>query len=599
MSASSITKLADAADDDDDANSILAAAIGLTSLGAMNNSNCSSPDVKTKPKKNEAKIILSKSAVYDALDHHRQKSTDSSSSNTVIRILDFPKLIYFLLSEEDLYGSIICWLPDGKRFVIHDRHRFTTEILPIHFDDCKWTSFTRRLKRWKFDRVSSGPAIGAYYNKNFIRDRPDFLSLLMYNMEDTDDDEEDGTEKDLVQVSKDAVSSKPKPFSVREWQRSEKMKKEASRGIESNKAKVEFAKSPQETSDVNTTDPVVNTNMDKLRKLYQQKIGSQSDGQDVLLAPAVGDDIISSPPQDRVNAVNVDSTLPAPSLNSLIQNHLIMMRQHQLGNKRTLQEETSESVPPMEKKPKISSSFEEDYNSASLALKIITGVNSAGSPHHSFTKKISSGSELGHAKAARRCAMVDGSVLNSLRRISQETVVRGTTATEPVLIQDGYSGHGIPAMNPVILPTMVYHNQIKQQMFGSVYNFPHYQPTKGMSRFVCNDSYSRSPSSSILASSLQRDIFPHLATSQHEANLKLLDMGLQAQAKSMNELQQRIMSQQEQNRQIRLHQRQQLFQMYHHQYQLAMHALSPPSKSTITILSMLRGLKKRDGVGNG
>jgi hypothetical protein len=589
MSASSITKLADAADDDD-ANSILAAAIGLTSLGAMNNSNCSSPDVKTKPKKNEAKIILSKSAVYDALDHHRRKSTDSSSSNTVIRILDFPKLIYFLLSEEDVYGSIISWLPDGKRFVIHDRHRFTTEILPIHFDDCKWTSFTRRLKRWKFDRVSSGPAIGAYYNKNFIRDRPDFLSLLMHNMEDTDDDEEDGTEKDIVQVSKDDVSSKPKPFSVREWQGSEKMKKEASRGIESNKAKVELANSPQETSsDVNTTDPVVNTNMDKLRKLYQQKAGprSASAGQDVLFAPAVGDDIISSPPQDGLNAVNVDSTLTAPSLNSLIQNHLIMMRQHQLGNKRVLQEETSESVPPMEKKPKISSSFEEDYNSASLALKKITGTNSAPSPHHSSTKKISSGSELGHAKAARRFAMVDGSVLNSLRRISQETVVsRGTTDTEHVLIQDGNSGHGIPA-----LPTMVYHNQTKQQMFGSVYNFPHYQPTKGMSRFVCNDSYSRSPSSSILASSLQRDIFPNLATSQREADLKLSDMGLRAQAKSMNELQQRIMSQQEQNRQIRLRQRQQLFQMYHHQYQLAMHASSPPSKSTIKILSMLHGLK--------
>ena len=88
------------------------------------------------------------------------------------------------------------------------------------------------------------------------------------------------------------------------------MKKVASRGIESNKAKVELAKSPQETSDVNTTDPMVNTNMDKLRKLYQQKAGprSASAGQDVLFAPAVGDDIISSPPQDGLNAVNVDST---------------------------------------------------------------------------------------------------------------------------------------------------------------------------------------------------------------------------------------------------------------------------------------------------
>jgi hypothetical protein len=139
----------------------------------------------------------------------------------------------------------------------------------------------------------------------------------MYNMEDTDDDEEDGTEKGIVQVSKDAVSLKPTPFSVREWQGSEKMKKVASRGIETNKAMVELAKLLQETSsDVNTTDPVVNTNMDKLRKLYQQKAGprSASAGQDVLFAPAVGDDIISSPPQDGLNAVNVDSTLTAPSL---------------------------------------------------------------------------------------------------------------------------------------------------------------------------------------------------------------------------------------------------------------------------------------------
>jgi hypothetical protein len=321
-----ITTLADLADDD--ANSTLAAAIGLTRLGASNHDPSSSPNEITFVKTKHEILPTAASAFCDVIDRKYQKSTIELStfvkitkaddiSVTDIRILNFPKLIYFLLSEEDLYGSIICWLPDGKRFVIHDRHRFTTEILPIHFDDCKWTSFTRRLKRWKFDRVSSGPAIGAYYNKNFIRDRPDFLSLLMHNMEDTDDDEEDGTEKDIVQVSKDDVSSKPKPFSVREWQGSKKMKKEASRGIESNKAKVELANSPQETSsDVNTTDPVVNAGMDKLRKLYQQKIGSQSDGQDVLLAPTVGDDIISSPPQDRVNAVNVDSTLPAPSRQS-------------------------------------------------------------------------------------------------------------------------------------------------------------------------------------------------------------------------------------------------------------------------------------------
>jgi len=291
----------------------------------------------------------------------------------------------------------------------------------------------------------------------------------------------------MVQVSKDAVSSKPKPFSVREWQRSQKMKKVASRGIESNKAKVELAKSPQETSDVNTTDPVVNTNMDKLRKLYQQKAGPRSanDGQDdVLLAPTVGDDIISSPSQDDVK-VNVDSTLPAssrqsgtsdvntyPVLNTnnekvrsvprsakdghavlmastteanheirsrdmqkrqknkripfmptpnviddstlpttglnnyLSQNHLLVMRQQcQLGSKQV--RETAEYVPPMAKRSKISSSFEQDYQAACTALKEITGMNSTALPHLSFAKKVSSIDEIVDAVADRFVAMLD------------------------------------------------------------------------------------------------------------------------------------------------------------------------------------------------
>jgi hypothetical protein len=82
-----------------------------------------------------------------------------------------------------------------------------------------------------------------------------------------------------------------------------------------------------------------------------------------------------------------------------------------------------------------------------------------------------------------------------------------------------------------------------------------------------------------------------IASSEHEADISLLQM--QEQAAIMSEIQQRIISQQEQNRQIRIRQRQLLLQMYHHQYQLAMHASSPPSKSTIKILSMLPDLKDK------
>ena len=45
--------------------------------------------------------------------------------------------------------------------------------MPLYFrHTSKWTSFTRKLNRWGFDRVSSGPEMGAYYHKFFQRDEP-------------------------------------------------------------------------------------------------------------------------------------------------------------------------------------------------------------------------------------------------------------------------------------------------------------------------------------------------------------------------------------------------------------------------------------------
>ena len=144
------------------------------------------------------------------------------------------------------------------------------------------------------------------------------------------------------------------------------------------------------------------------------------------LPPAVGDDIILSSAQDNVYAVNHDSTLPTSRMNNvLIQNHLLMMRQHchQLGIKQVHREETAEFVPPKaKKKPKISSSFEEDYQSAYMALKKISGMNSTALPHCSFVKRVSSGSEIGHAMSARSVAMVDASVVDLNSSISQGSV---------------------------------------------------------------------------------------------------------------------------------------------------------------------------------
>ena len=98
--------------------------------------------------------------------------------------VNFPEILYEIISNEKDNHAVISWLPHGKGFVIHDKKVFSEKILPNHFDGAKYTSFTRRLKRWNFERVPRGPEMGAYYNKFFRRGRPDLVSSMMYGMED-------------------------------------------------------------------------------------------------------------------------------------------------------------------------------------------------------------------------------------------------------------------------------------------------------------------------------------------------------------------------------------------------------------------------------
>jgi len=65
---------------------------------------------------------------------------------------------------------VISWLPHGRGFVIYKKKAFEEQILPRHFNkQSKFSSFTRKLNRWGFVRVTRGPESGAYYNPYFKR----------------------------------------------------------------------------------------------------------------------------------------------------------------------------------------------------------------------------------------------------------------------------------------------------------------------------------------------------------------------------------------------------------------------------------------------
>lgn len=101
----------------------------------------------------------------------------------------FPLVLHAIVSDESS-DKAIHWLPCGSRFVIANKDEFSSIILPHYFGGrgnassggatTKFTSFTRRLKRWNFSRVPSGREMGAYYHPDFKRGELGMARKIMY-----------------------------------------------------------------------------------------------------------------------------------------------------------------------------------------------------------------------------------------------------------------------------------------------------------------------------------------------------------------------------------------------------------------------------------
>lgn len=83
--------------------------------------------------------------------------------------MSFPLKMMSLLNEASQYSDIICWLPHGRGFTIHDKKLFETEVMPKYFQDAKYTSFTRRLRRWNFRIQTHGHKRSSYFHPMFVK----------------------------------------------------------------------------------------------------------------------------------------------------------------------------------------------------------------------------------------------------------------------------------------------------------------------------------------------------------------------------------------------------------------------------------------------
>ena len=91
----------------------------------------------------------------------------------------------FAILEAPEYSEIITWLPDGNVFVVINRVRFASEVLPKAFNPpmSHIDSFYRRLLRWNFHLVTKGPYRGACYHKFFRKGQKELCKFVSLNID--------------------------------------------------------------------------------------------------------------------------------------------------------------------------------------------------------------------------------------------------------------------------------------------------------------------------------------------------------------------------------------------------------------------------------
>jgi hypothetical protein len=118
---------------------------------------------------------------------------------------NFPVKLMKLIHAAEVGGKtdVISWLGDGTKFKVHDKNRFSADIMPHYFASSSYKSFQRSKNLWGFQTVSKGVHKGECSHPLFVRG--DITSCRKMVRGAKNDDEGDKESSD--QVSAGANSS--------------------------------------------------------------------------------------------------------------------------------------------------------------------------------------------------------------------------------------------------------------------------------------------------------------------------------------------------------------------------------------------------------
>jgi hypothetical protein len=106
----------------------------------------------------------------------REKRRQRSRAND-----PFPVKLLRLLSDTESNGNehIVSFTPSGHAFLVHKPNEFMRDIAPKYFRQKKFSSFTRQLNMYGFEKLNHGSDKGAFSHANFQRGEPELCSHIV------------------------------------------------------------------------------------------------------------------------------------------------------------------------------------------------------------------------------------------------------------------------------------------------------------------------------------------------------------------------------------------------------------------------------------
>jgi hypothetical protein len=121
------------------------------------------PSTMPPPKSQESSTQQQQTSSPDGKDDGANKSREVRQP--------FPCKVYEMLedAEDKDFADIVSWNKEGNGFTVHNKDRFTKEIVPKYFNQTRYKSFQRQLSLYGFERATKGTIKGLRYHEKLRR----------------------------------------------------------------------------------------------------------------------------------------------------------------------------------------------------------------------------------------------------------------------------------------------------------------------------------------------------------------------------------------------------------------------------------------------